>query len=202
MLRVREDDATAFAELVTLYQHRLVGILHHVVGSTEEAEDLAQEVFLRVYRNRKKYTPTAKFATWLFTIANNLAINSLRKKHNKAVSLKPDDSGPMGSRPEEQLVHDRGATPSYGLRQAELAARIRSALDTLNERQKMAVVLNKFEDMNYAEIAEVMGLTTKAVKSLLSRARSRLRDALAGYIYMDGELASAEHEEDTCEVDD
>jgi RNA polymerase sigma-70 factor (ECF subfamily) len=202
MLRVREDDATAFAELVTLYQHRLVGILHHVVGSTEEAEDLAQEVFLRVYRNRKKYTPTAKFATWLFTIANNLALNSLRKKTNKAVSLKPDESGPLGSRPEEQLVHDRGATPSFGLRQAELAARIQSALDTLNERQKMAVVLNKFEDMNYAEIAEVMGLTTKAVKSLLSRARSRLRDALSGYIYMDGELAPEENEEDTCEVDD
>jgi RNA polymerase sigma-70 factor (ECF subfamily) len=77
-------------------------------------------------------------------------------------------------------------TPSFGLRQAELAERIRAALDTLNDRQKLAVILNKFEDMNYAEIAEVMGLTAKAVKSLLSRARSHLRDVLSGYVYMDG----------------
>ena len=186
MLRVREDDTAAFTELVGNYQRRLVGIMHHLVGNAEEAEDLAQEVFLRVYRNRKKYTPQAKFSTWFFTIANNLALNALRNRNRKpAVPL--DASGPFGPRPEEQLVRDHGATPSFGLRQAELAERIRSALDTLNERQKMAVVLNKFEDMSYMEIAEVMGMTTKAVKSLLSRARTRLRDALAGYIFMDGE---------------
>jgi len=188
MLRVREDDSAAFAELVSHYQHRLVGIMHHLVGNAEEAEDLAQEVFLRVYRNRKKYSPQAKFSTWLFTIANNLALNALRNRGRKPiVPLDVTESGPLGARPEEQLAKDVGPTPSYGLRQAELADRIRAALDTLNERQKMAVILNKFEDMNYAEIAEIMGLTTKAVKSLLSRARARLRDALAGYIYMDGE---------------
>ena len=188
MLRVREDDTAAFTELVGNYQRRLVGIMHHLVGNAEEAEDLAQEVFLRVYRNRKNYTPQAKFSTWFFTIANNLALNALRNRNRKpAVPLAASDSGPFGIRPEEQLVRDHGATPSFGLRQAELADRIRSALDTLNERQKMAVVLNKFEDMSYADIAEVMGMTTKAVKSLLSRARTRLRDALAGYIFMDGE---------------
>src|SRR6476620_5829938 len=80
MLRVRADDAAAFAELVQNYQQRLVGIMHHLVGNAEEAEDLAQEVFLRVYRNRKKYTPQAKFSTWLFTIANNLALNALRNQ--------------------------------------------------------------------------------------------------------------------------
>ncbi|HEX3150252.1 MAG TPA: sigma-70 family RNA polymerase sigma factor [Gemmataceae bacterium] len=187
MLRVREDDAAAFAELVSNYQHRLIGIMHHLVGNADEAEDLAQEVFLRVYRNRKKYSPQAKFSTWLFTIANNLALNALRNRGRKPiVPLEASESGPLGPRPEEQLARYQGATPSFGLRQAELADRIRTALDTLNERQKMAVVLNKFEEMNYAEIAEVMGLTTKAVKSLLSRARARLREALAGYIYMDG----------------
>ena len=188
MLRVRDDDPAAFAELVGHYQHRLVGIMHHLVGNAEEAEDLAQEVFLRVYRNRKKYSPQAKFSTWLFTIANNLALNALRNRGRKpAVPLEASESGPLGARPEEQLARDHGATPSFGLRQAELADRIRAALDTLNERQKMAVVLNKFEDMNYAEIAEVMGLTTKAVKSLLSRARMNLRVALQAYVYMDGE---------------
>ena len=186
MLRVRDDDPAAFAELVGLYQHRLVGIMHHLVGNAEEAEDLAQEVFLRVYRSRKKYRARAKFSTWLFTIANNLALNALRNRSRKpAVPLEASESGPLGPRPEEQLVRDDGATPSSGLRQAELADRIRAALDTLNERQRMAVVLNKFEDMNYAEIAEVMDLTTKAVKSLLSRARGNLRVALQDYIYMD-----------------
>jgi RNA polymerase sigma-70 factor, ECF subfamily len=193
MLRVREDDTAAFSELVQLYQHRLVGIMTHLVGNLQEAEDLAQEVFLRVYRNRKKYTPKAKFSTWFFTIANNLALNALRNRSRKPnVPLNPHDSGPLGARPEEQLVRDHGVTPSFGMRQAELAARIQEALDTLNERQKMAIVLNKFEDMNYADIAEVMELTPKAIKSLLSRARARLRDALSGYIYMDGEVPDAD----------
>jgi RNA polymerase sigma-70 factor (ECF subfamily) len=188
MLRVRDDDPVAFAELVELYQHRLVTIMHHLVGNKEEAEDLAQEVFLRVYRVRKKYRPRAKFSTWLFTIANNLALNALRSRQRRpAVHLDVRDSGPLGPRPAEQLVHDRANQPGERLQQQELAAVIHQALNTLNERQRMAVVLNKFEDMNYAEIAEVMELTTKAVKSLLSRARENLRAALKSYIYMDGE---------------
>src|SRR4030081_1673169 len=105
MLRVRDDDATAFAELVELYQHRLVTVMHHLVGNKEEAEDLAQEVFLRVYRVRKKYRPRAKFSTWLFTIANNLALTARRTRQRKpVVSLEVRDSGPLGPRPTEQLA--------------------------------------------------------------------------------------------------
>jgi RNA polymerase sigma-70 factor (ECF subfamily) len=187
MLRVRDDEAGSFEELVERFQHRLVGVMHHLVGNAEEAEDLAQEVFLRVYRARKKYHPRCKFSTWLFTIANNLALNSLRSRQRKpVVPLAVHDSGPLGPRPAEQLVRDRGTGPVQKVQQQELAAQIRQALEGLNERQRMAVVLNKFEDMNYAEIALVMGLTVKAVKSLLSRARMNLRAALTGYIYMDG----------------
>jgi len=190
MLRVRDDDPAAFSELVGVFQHRLVGVMHHLVGNVDEAEDLAQEVFLRVYRTRKRYRPKAKFSTWLFTIANNLAMNALRnRKRRPSVPLNVSDSGPLGPRPAEQLVQNRDAAPSSSLQHAELAARIRMALDKLNERQKVAVILNKFEDMGYAEIAEVMGLSSKAVKSLLSRARARLRDELQDYIYMDGEEA-------------
>src|SRR5437667_12453137 len=188
MLRVRDDDATAFAELVELYQHRLVTVMHHLIGNKEEAEDLSQEVFLRVYRTRKKYRPRAKFSTWLYTIANNLALNVLRSRQRKpVVPLNVHDSGPLGPRPAEQLVHDRANMPMQNMQQQELAAVIREALEGLNERQRVAVVLNKFEDMNYAEIADVMGLTTKAVKSLLSRARDNLRQALKAYIYMDSQ---------------
>jgi RNA polymerase sigma-70 factor (ECF subfamily) len=190
MIGVRDGEPGAFEELVEAYQHRLVGIMHHLVGNATEAEDLAQEVFLRVYRARKKYRARCKFSTWLFTIANNLALNTLRSRQRKpVVPLKLHDSGPLGPRPAEQLVRDRTARPEQRMQQQELAGVVQQALADLNERQRMAVVLNKFEDMGYAEIAEVMNLSTKAVKSLLSRARSNLRSALAPYIYMDGEPA-------------
>jgi len=187
MLQVRDhDDADAFAELVERYQQRLVGILQHILnGDQDAAEDLAQEVFLRVYRTRLKYRPRAKFSTWLFTIANNLALNAIRtKKRKPVVSLPAQESGPLGARPAEQLVADSQAMPTRRLQRQELTEVIRQALNELNERQKLAVVLNKFEEMSYAEIGEVMGLSEKAVKSLLSRARSRLREVLQDYILM------------------
>jgi len=198
MLRVRADDQAAFGELVERYQHRLVAVMHHLVGNADEAEDLAQEVFLRVYRTRAKYTPKAKFATWLFTIANNLALNALRDRKRKPVvpldpRADPNASGPW---PTDGLAGDRELPPTQSLQQTELADVVRRALDGLNDRQRMAVVLNKFEDMNYAEIAEVMDLSTKAVKSLLSRARSRLREALQAYIYMDGPPPPSAPEDD------
>jgi RNA polymerase sigma-70 factor (ECF subfamily) len=187
MIGVRDDQPGAFEEIVERYQHRLVAVLHHLVGNADEAEDLAQEVFLRVYRARKKYRARCKFSTWLFTIANNLAINTLRSRQRKpVVPLNTRDSGPLGPRPAEQLVLDSGSQPAQRMQQQELAAIVRQALDGLNERQRMAVLLNKFEDMNYAAIAEIMGLSSKAVKSLLCRARTNLRAALADYIYMDG----------------
>jgi RNA polymerase sigma-70 factor (ECF subfamily) len=198
MLRVRADEPGAFEELVARFQHRLVAVMHHLVGNLEEAEDLAQEVFLRVYRARQKYRPRSKFATWLFTIANNLALNSLRAKQRKpAAQLRLSESGPLGPRPAEQMVRDPGSGPMQRIQREELATFIRQALDGLNERQRVAVVLNKFEDMNYAEIAKVMNLTVKAVKSLLSRARMNLRDLLAPYVYMDGPPpATTQDEED------
>src|SRR4051794_6205270 len=144
MLRVRDDDDVAFAQLVELYHKRLVTVMRHLVGTAEEAEDLAQEVFLRVYRGRKKYHPRAKFSTWLFTIANHLALNVLRSRQRKpAVPLNLRDSGPLGPRPAEQLVLDRESQPHQRMQQQELAEVVRQALETLNDRQRVAVVLNK-----------------------------------------------------------
>lgn len=197
MIAVRDDVPGAFEELVGAYQHRLINVMQHLVGRTDEAEDLAQEVFLRVYRARKKYRARCKFSTWLFTIANNLGLNWLRSRQRKpVVPLPAQDSGPLGPRPAEQLVLSRDKPPSQRMQQEELAVVVRRAVDTLNERQRMAVVLNKFEDMNYAEIAEIMGLTTKAVKSLLNRARANLRAALAGFVFPDGEPVPAMEDED------
>jgi RNA polymerase sigma-70 factor (ECF subfamily) len=188
MLRVRADEPGAFEELVRNYQQRLIAVLHHLVGSAEEAEDLAQEAFLRVFRARHKYKPKARFSTWLFTIANHLAMNALRSRRRKpAVPLPASDSGPLGPRPAEVLVRDGGPRPSGALRHRELVGVIEAALAGLNERQRLAVVLNKYEDMNYQEIAAVLGLTVQAVKSLLSRARAGLRLELQKYMDLDGQ---------------
>jgi RNA polymerase sigma-70 factor, ECF subfamily len=189
MLRVRDSaDEAAFAELVELYRNRLVTVMQHLIGNGDEAEDLSQEVFLRVFMGRTKYYPRAKFSTWLFTIANHLAVNYLRTKQRKpTVALDIRDSGPLGPRPAEQLVKDKTLQPGQKMERQELAGIVAKALSELNERQRVAVVLNKFEDMNYAEIADVMGATTKAVKSLLSRARDNLRQALKEYICMESE---------------
>ena len=185
MLQVRDDVQGAFEVLMERYQHRLVGVLVHLVGRVEEAEDLTQEVFLRIYRARKGYRPRAKFSTWLFTIANNLALNHLRGKgRNPTVGFAGVVNGMSSQemRPAEERVVAREGTPSAEMRQVELSDVVREALDGLGEDQKMAVLLNKFEDMSYAEIAEAMGRSEAAVKSLLARARNHLREQLEPYL--------------------
>lgn len=184
MLQVRDDVQGAFEVLVERYQHRLLGVMAHLVGKRDEAEDLTQDVFLRVYKARKGYRPRAKFSTWLFTIANNLALNHLRgKARNPTVSLGSDTnsrSQPVRSVADQVLAPD--GTPSTQLRQVELGEVVREAMEALGEDQKMAVLLSKFEEMSYAEIAEVMGRTEAAVKSLLARARMNLRERLEPYL--------------------
>jgi len=184
MLEVREDDAGAFEELMLRYQGRLVTVLGHLVGNRDQAEDLAQEVFLRVYRSRKTYVPGAKFATWLFTIANNVAANARRSRsRRREITLEGRDSGPMGAHPLETLASSSSSQlPTRRLDKAEMRDVVHLALEALNERQRMAVLLNKFEGMSYADIAQTMELTPQAVKSLLSRARCNLRDVLEPYL--------------------
>ena len=184
MMRVKEGDHEAFTEIVTAYQDRLVGIFHHILNGREHAEDLAQDVFLRVYRARAGYQPTAKFSTWLFRIANNLASNSRRSQgRRKEVVLSVRDSGPLGPRPMEKLVADKSALmPTRQLDSREIRTIVRDALDTLNERQRMALLLHKFEGMSYADIGETMQMTPTAVKSLLSRARENLKTRLGPYV--------------------
>ncbi len=184
MLQVRDGDAAAFEELVQRYQSRLVGILGHLVGSRESAEDLAQEVFLRVYRARSRYVPGAKFSTWLFTIANNVASNARRSlSRRKEVTLDARESGPLGAHPIEQMATAAsGLMPARQLDHAEMCDVVRLAIQSLNERQRMAVLLNKFEGMSYADIAETMNLSPMAIKSLLTRARLNLKEVLEPYL--------------------
>jgi RNA polymerase sigma-70 factor (ECF subfamily) len=189
MLQVRDGSAAAFEELVLRYQQRLITVLEHLVGSRDWAEDLAQEVFLRVYRARKNYVAGAKFSTWLYTIANNVASNALRNRsRRREVRLELRNSGLSGAHPMERLLQaSSGQMPARQLDKAEMREMIRLALGALNDRQRMAVLLSKFEEMSYADIADTMQLSPKAIKSLLSRARMNLREILEGYLQR-GEL--------------
>ena len=184
MLQVRDGHAGAFEELVNRYQSRLVGVMEHLVHGLDQAEDLAQEVFMRVYRARETYAPNAKFSTWLFTIANNVASNALRKhSKRKEIHLNPSGSGQMPAQTLENMVKEAsGLMPARQLDKNELSDIVRIAIQSLNPRQRMALLLSKFEGMSYNDIAETMGLTVQAVKSLLSRARCNLRDILEPYV--------------------
>lgn len=184
MLEVRDDNAAAFEELVVRYQDRLIALLDHLVGSRDLAEDLTQEVFLRVYRSRKSYMPGAKFATWLFTIANNVALNALRSRsRRKEVRLKTQDAARSGTLAMEAvLAASSGQMPARRLDKAEIRDVVRLAVEALSERQRMAVLLSKFEQLSYADIGEIMDLTPQAIKSLMARARCNLRQVLEPYL--------------------
>jgi RNA polymerase sigma-70 factor (ECF subfamily) len=194
MLQVRDNDAQAFEELMLRYQNRLLSLLTHLVGDRDLAEDLTQEAFLRVYRARKRYVPGAKFSTWLFTIAGNIASNALRSKARRRevnLAARTNESGAQSL--ETAAVEASGLMPTRQLDKAELCAAVQQAIGALNERQRMAVLLAKFEHFSYADIAEVMDMSPQAIKSLLSRARCKLREAIQPYIdrgaKINGELA-------------
>ncbi len=183
MERVRRGDATAFEDLILLWQDRLVTLLWHQTGDHALAEDLAQETFLRVYRSRASYRPTARFSTWLYTIALNAAKDARQRAHRRREHGIPTSVSASSS----ELALDAVAVDASGrlpTRQAdrhELQAVVQRALADLNEHQRTAVLLSKFEQCSHEEIAEAMGLTVPAVKSLLFRARENLRLALSPY---------------------
>ena len=184
MLRVRDGDAEAFARLVALWQDRLVTLFLHQTGDHATAEDLAQEVFLRVYRARAGYQPTARFTTWIHTIAGNVASDLRqrayrRREHGVPASVSASSSG-IGL--DQLAVAASGLMPARQADRGELRAVVQRALAGLNDRQRMAVLLAKFEHCSYEEIAASMRLTVPAVKSLLFRARDQLRDAIGPYL--------------------
>lgn len=183
MLRVKEGDEAAFAELVTSYQERLINVLRHLLRGADVAEDVAQEVFLRIYKARNGYEPTAKFSTWLFKIANNLASNRRRSSGRKKEVNRAQGGSSAEQSTDERLLADRSALlPTRQLDKTEIREMVRNALDSLSDRQRVAVLLHKFEEMSYADIGSTMDMSAAAVKSLLSRARENLRERLEPYV--------------------
>jgi RNA polymerase sigma-70 factor (ECF subfamily) len=181
MMQVRDGDTAAFADLSERYGPRVLGYFCRQVRDRAEAEDLTQEVFLRLYRARKRYQPRARFATWVFHITQNVARNALRSRRRRP-SVRLDASGSGESRLPEALLADRGDAPSRPLERTELADVVRDAVATLAGRQRAAVEMHQFEDLSYAEVAAELDMTPKAAKSLLYRARNQLRTVLLPFM--------------------
>jgi len=181
MLRVKAGDFDAFSELVEIHQHRVVGTVARMLGDDVEAEDVSQQVFVRVWRSAARYEPTAKFTTWLFTILRNLVFNETRRrKRHPVVSLDQPREGD-DERPRD-AVDVRVKTPDTALLDEEMMGAIQRAIDELPETQRLAVIMRRYDETPYEEIAEVLELSVPAVKSLLFRARTELREKLQRYL--------------------
>ena len=186
MLQVQKGDMAAFEQLVEKYQRPVVNLLHRTLGDATEAEDLAQNVFVQVFKSAPRYRVTARFSTWLFTIARNLCLNEIRRRsRHPAQSLdqpvegdegesdgswKPAWSDPQARRPGDSILQD------------ELEQKIEEALGQLPEAQRTALLLCRQEELSYEEIAEILGCSLSATKSLIHRAREVLRARLKPYL--------------------
>ena len=182
MLRVKKGDESAFTFLVQKYRRPIVGFLYRMCHNPSTAEELAQEVFLRVYRSRETYEASAKFTTWLYRIATNLAVNYARDTRHERPEVtvrldEPDQE--TGTTPD---LADGSLSAEEQLVRRERLAAIRSKVNALPERQRMAVIMHKYQQMDYRQIAEVLKLSESATKSLLVRAYETLREQLKEFV--------------------
>lgn len=180
MVRVSLGDDRAFERLVELYRKPVIQTAYRYLGDADLAEDLAQEVFLKIYRARKRYKPIARFETWLHRIVSNVVINAAHsRRRRKAVSL--DAAAGDGGM---EAVDGAGSEmdPLSRLKQEELHRKVREAVLSLPPNQRMVLILNKYRDLSYQEIAEVQETTVEAVKSMLFRAREKVREKLKEYV--------------------
>jgi len=178
MALVSRGDLASFEALVEKHQALVAGTVGHMLGNNSEVEDIAQQVFVRVWKSASRYVPRAKFTTWLLKITRNLVFNELRRrKRHATIPLQLEADGE-----EMQIKDERGQTPDASLLEGELQSTIESAIAELPETQRMAVVLRRYQELSYEEIAQVLEQSVPAVKSLLFRARTELRHRLRAYL--------------------
>ena len=178
MRLVSEGDTGAFEELVEKHQALVAGTIGRMLGSNSDVEDIAQQVFIRVWKSARRYVPRAKFTTWLLKITRNLVFNELRRTKRRA-------QVPLQSEPgtdDPPLKDEMNLAPDASLLEVELRRTIEEAILQLPETQRMALVLRRYEQLSYEEIADVLELSVPAVKSVLFRARSELRERLSKYL--------------------
>jgi RNA polymerase sigma-70 factor (ECF subfamily) len=171
-------DMAAFEQLVERHQRMVVGTVGRMLGTNSDAEDIAQQVFVRVWKNLKRYEPRAKFTTWLLKITRNLVFNELRRRsRHPAVPLQSETD-----EEERPLKDEQAVAPDSALLDQELQEAVDAAIAELPETQRMAVILRRYEELSYEEIAEALDQSVSAVKSLLFRARTELRENLKRYL--------------------
>jgi RNA polymerase sigma-70 factor (ECF subfamily) len=182
MLRVKQGDSGAFTELVDKYKQPVMNVVYRMLRDTTEAEDLAQNVFIQVHRSAHRYQVAAKFSTWLFTITRNLCLNEIRRRlRHPADSL--DVPHPQNeNQPWHEFEDTKNFSPPEKLLQCELEERIEMALSELPENQRLAIVLCRQDELSYEEIAQVLGCSLSATKSLIHRGRETLKQKLKPYL--------------------
>ena len=179
MERVKAGQMEAFEELVERHQHAVVGTVAKMLGNDADAEDIAQQVFIRVWKSAHRYKPTAKFTTWLMTIVRNLVFNECRRRSRaRLVPLEAETP----DAPRTQHADSEALSPSEELLDGELRRAVDAAIASLPESQRMAIVLRRYENMPYEEIARVLRTSVSAVKSMLFRARGELKEKLRSYL--------------------
>ena len=181
MLKFQQGDDSAFERLLERYHKQIINFIYRYIGDKTEAEDLAQNVFLNVYRSAKTYIPKSKFSTWIYVIARNMALNELRRRRNRRESpLEETVSGEDGDLP-RQIADTSKPSASGELERQELINAVKRAIDSLPDNQKTAVILRRYDNFPYEEIAKVIGCSVSAIKSLLSRAKIALKEKLSSY---------------------
>jgi RNA polymerase sigma factor (sigma-70 family) len=178
MRLVGRGDTAAFEELIERHQALVIGTVARMLGSNSDVDDIAQQVFIRVWKSAGRYVARAKFTTWLLKITRNLVFNELRRTRRHAhvsVQIEPGAE-------EMPLRDDAAKAPDVSLLETELQQAIEHAIRQLPESQRMALVLRRYQEMSYEQIAEVLELSVPAVRSILFRARTELRERLRGYL--------------------
>ena len=178
MRLVARGDTAAFEELIERHQALVIGTVARMLGSNSDVEDIAQQVFIRVWKSAGRYVPRAKFTTWLLKITRNLVFNELRRSKRRAyvpIQIDPNTE-------EIPLKDEAAQSPDASLLETELQQAIDKAIAELPETQRMAVILRRYQDLSYEQIADVLDLSVPAVKSVLFRARTELRARLSSYL--------------------
>jgi len=182
MLRVKQGDAHAFAELVDKYKQPVTNVAARMLRDPTEAEDLAQNVFIQVYKSAARYQVASKFSTWLFTIVRNLCLNEIRRRTRHPADSMDASHPEQEDQPWHQFEDKKSFSPPDNLLQGELEAKIEQALAELPENQRLAMVLCRQDELSYEEIAEVLECSLPATKSLIHRARETLKQKLKPYL--------------------
>jgi RNA polymerase sigma-70 factor (ECF subfamily) len=182
MLRVKQGDGGAFVELVDRYKQPVMNLVYRMLRDATEAEDVAQNVFVQVYKSAARYQVSSKFSTWLFTIARNLCLNEIRRRSRHPTDSMDATHPDQEDQPQHQFEDKKTFLPTDSLLHGELEEKIGQALAELPENQRMAILLCRQDELSYDEIAEVLGCSLSATKSLIHRGRETLKQKLKPYL--------------------